>query len=82
MIENNFIDARTNQLLPVEKRAISIEKQERLLLLMKTLAGFKVLRHKPMLKQRFVFLIHVLEGRVVHLPKTFCGEKISKFMSN
>jgi len=74
LIEKALIDRRTGKCLPIAKRAIPLNKQERALILLKTLSRLKVLRHKPTLKDKLCFLADVLEGRVIHVPMKFISK--------
>jgi|GEM_PF-1530567 len=71
LIEGALMDRRSGKILPLEKRIISADKQERILFLLNKLSELKILRHKPILKDKLVYFESILEGRVIKVPTSY-----------
>jgi len=82
LVEGKLIDRQTGNLLLDDIRAMPAPKKDRLLLLLHKLSNLRVLRHKPRLKTKLLFLIGVLEGRVIKAPMQFVSSKITVHQRN
>jgi len=82
LVKGRLIDHRTGNLLLDNIRAMPAAKRKRLLFLLHKLSSLEVLRHKPRLKDKLLFLTGVLEGRVIKAPMQFVSSKITTHQRN
>ena len=82
LVEGKLIDRQTGNILLDDIRGLPAPKRDRLLFLLHRLSGFKVLRHKPRLKTKLLFLTGILEGRVIKAPMQFVSSKITTHQRN
>jgi len=82
LVQGRLIDRQSGNLLLDDIRAMPTAKRKRLLFLLHKLSNLEVFRHKPRLKGKLLFLIGILEGRVIKAPMQFVSSKITVHQRN